>query len=49
MKWMCDKCKCVVKHWARECPKCGGALKSSPVVVRKGGGDPVKDRPRWSK
>jgi hypothetical protein len=49
MKRMCEKCHMVVKGWAEECPKCGGGLKPAPIMVRKAGGDPVKDRPRWTK
>lgn len=46
MKWTCDKCKTVVKHWAKECPKCGGALKGGSVVIRKGA---MAAHPRWSR
>ena len=54
MKLVCPQCGMVVKSWAKTCPRCGAELKRMAPVIKKGkkgerGGDPMKDRGRWSR
>lgn len=34
---LCKHCKMVLKSWAAQCPRCGGAVKESDPPIRKGG------------